>query len=218
MCPGLGVWLCCWFVYQTHALDGAFEDFGDSHFNDPTLAEQLVRLFNGATVADFGAGWGFYVQELNKAAPNSARGFDGTPNVFFLTGGVVEERNLVGDLNDLPLFDWVLSLEVGEHIPAQFEAKFLDSLAHHAKKGIVLSWAIQNQPGRDHVNCHSNNYIVRQMQRRGFNLHLDLSSWLRKTSTLLWFKDTIMVFERRRLTLPSFSHYEPYIHNLETTP
>ncbi|CAG5124210.1 unnamed protein product, partial [Candidula unifasciata] len=42
----------------------------------------------------------------------------------------------------LPAYDWVVSVEVGEHIPAKFEDIYLDNLARHAKEGIVLSWAV----------------------------------------------------------------------------
>ena len=41
----------------------------------------------------------------------------------------------------------VMSLEVGEHIPADYEAIFLDNLARHAKEGVLLSWARPNQGG-----------------------------------------------------------------------
>ena len=36
-------------------------------------------------------------------------------------------------------FDWVISLEVGEHIPEQYEGTFLENLVKHACKGEVKS-------------------------------------------------------------------------------
>ncbi len=38
-------------------------------------------------------------------------------------------------------YDWIISLEVAEHIPAQFESIYIDNLVKHAKEGIILSWA-----------------------------------------------------------------------------
>jgi 2-polyprenyl-3-methyl-5-hydroxy-6-metoxy-1,4-benzoquinol methylase len=49
-------------------------------------------------------------------------------------------------------FDWILSLEVGEHIPHQLEDVFIGNLVRHAKKGIILSWAVPGQEGHHHVN------------------------------------------------------------------
>ena len=45
----------------------------------------------------------------------------------------------------LPLYDWVMSLEVAEHIPQDYEAIFIDNIVRHAREGVVLSWAV---PGR----------------------------------------------------------------------
>ena len=35
---------------------------------------------------------------------------------------------------------WILSLEVAEHIPAQFESIYIDNLVKHAKEDIILAW------------------------------------------------------------------------------
>ncbi|KAK7004452.1 hypothetical protein BgiMline_005973, partial [Biomphalaria glabrata] len=42
----------------------------------------------------------------------------------------------------LPIYDWILSIEVAEHIPAKFEEIYLDNLVRHAREGIILSWAV----------------------------------------------------------------------------
>lgn len=42
----------------------------------------------------------------------------------------------------LAAYDWVISVEVGEHIPAKFQNIYLDNLVRHAREGIVLSWAV----------------------------------------------------------------------------
>ena len=36
--------------------------------------------------------------------------------------------------------DWVLSLEVGEHVPSRYEDMYLRNLHAHNCKGIILSW------------------------------------------------------------------------------
>ena len=45
--------------------------------------------------------------------------------------------------------DWVVSLEVGEHIPPSGEAAFLANIRAHARVGAVLSWSAS--PGKFHV-------------------------------------------------------------------
>jgi len=67
----------------------------------------------------------------------------------------------------VPLFDWVVAMEVAEHIPRRFESMFLDTLDNHARSGIVISWALGGGPENEkylkagkeekyHVNGHSN--------------------------------------------------------------
>ena len=45
----------------------------------------------------------------------------------------------------LPRYDWVLSLEVLEHIPSDFETTVLDNIDRAAGHGVVLSWAVPGQ-------------------------------------------------------------------------
>ena len=48
--------------------------------------------------------------------------------------------------------DWVLSLEVGEHVPPAHEMMYLRNLHAHACQGLVLSWAYLGKYGVGHVN------------------------------------------------------------------
>ena len=58
------------------------------------------------------------------------------------------------------LHDAVLSLEVGEHIPEDYEDIYLENLDRHADKIIILSWAVPEQGGFGHVNERDNGYIA----------------------------------------------------------
>jgi hypothetical protein len=82
---------------------------------------------------------------------------------------------------------WELSLEVGEHIPREFEATFLDNVCRHCLVGTVISWADPGPLGIGHVNCHSNDYLERQFADRGLLRQHDLESSLRQAASLPWF-------------------------------
>ena len=73
-------------------------------------------------------------------------------------------------------FDWVMSFEVVEHLPPQFEDIFLKNLERHNSKGIILRWAIQWQEGFGHFN------------------DITVENTLRTSATLLCLKNTLMVF------------------------
>ena len=117
------------------------------HAYDQGLAQGLVDFFikeRVSSVVDLGCGMGDYVHCFLKH-DLYAKGYDGNPDTVELTSGVAE----VADLSELMYlnekFDWVLSLEVGEHIPKEFENTFIENLHRNNLKGIVLSWAIKAQ-------------------------------------------------------------------------
>jgi len=97
----------------------------------------------------------------------------------------------------LPRYDWVLSTEVLEHIPAEFENIALDNIDRAAGHGIVLSWATIGQPGFYHVNNRSPAYVEQIMLDRGFTADVKCSLSLRKKAKIKHLKKNLMVFVRR---------------------
>jgi tryptophanyl-tRNA synthetase len=68
----------------------------------------------------------------------------------------------------IPLYDWVISLEVAEHIPSKYESIYLDNLFRHANEGIILSWAVPGQNGMSHINTRPLSYVIQVMSENGF--------------------------------------------------
>jgi len=95
----------------------------------------------------------------------------------------------------LPRYDWVLSTEVLEHIPAKFESVALDNICRAAGHGVVLSWAVPGRRGYFHVNNRPHTYVKEAMRQRGFTLDTKATLKLRRSSRLPQFKN-IMVFLR----------------------
>jgi len=87
----------------------------------------------------------------------------------------------------LPVYDWVLSTEVLEHIPAEFESVALDNICRAAKHGVVLSWALPGVRGFYHVNNRPFTYVQKAMLRRGFTLDMKASMALHKTAHIMVF-------------------------------
>ena len=46
--------------------------------------------------------------------------------------------------------DWLMSLEVAEHIPNEHEGAVIRNLHAHNKRGLILSWGALSQPGVAH--------------------------------------------------------------------
>lgn len=111
------------------------------------LAKGLRRLFHQQSVYDFGAGLGWYgkallAEENDGYRVTSYKAFDGAENIqAIFPDGFVQHLDLSAPVH-LPPRDWVLSLEVAEHIPSSYEQVFVQNLHRHNTKGIVLSWAV----------------------------------------------------------------------------
>ncbi len=168
----------------------------DGHFFDSNLAERLALLFKGSHVVDFGCGEGRYVEYLMYKKRIWCEGYDGNPNTKKMTFGNCKILDLAERVDLGCVFGWVLSLEVGEHIPAEYQSTFIDNIHRHNEKGVVLSWAIEGQPGRGHCNCRSNDYIKGLFAELGYKNDLATELDLRGHSTLPWFKNSLMVFRK----------------------
>lgn len=171
-------------------------DVDNLHVFDSSLATGLGRFFlseGAAHVVDFGCGPGDYVARLN-AMGLYCEGYDGNPNTPEMTLGKCAVVDLSEPFDLHTQFDWVLSLEVGEHLPQQCETIFIENLMRHAKKGIVLSWAVAGQPGYGHFNTQNNDYIKQRFAAYGLVNDVKAEKWLREAASVHWFPGTIMVF------------------------
>lgn len=172
---------------------------GAGHVHDLRLADHILSLFkskNVRSVVDFGCGMGDYAHRLtSEGIPCEA--YDGNPNTPELTRGLGKVLDLSESFDLGKTFDCVLTLEVGEHIPEEREQTFIENIVRHTNDLLLLSWAILGQVGDGHVNCKNNDYIVSEIEKRGFTYDLENSNLLRNSiSHAQWFKNTIMVFKK----------------------
>lgn len=170
----------------------------EGHAHDSRLAGAILKILKARkadTLVDFGCGTGEYARFFRRHNL-VVEAYDGNPYTEQLTGGIGQVKDLSQRFNLLKQFKCVMSLEVGEHIPAEFEQAFLDNLIKHGTEDgiIILSWAVPKQDGDGHVNCQTNDYIMQQMQDRGYYLDNTLTNQLRKAASLWWFKNSLMVF------------------------
>jgi len=177
-----------------------------TYFLDRGIVRELTRLFEGSSVIELGAGKGCYADSLRRARTPSAdvpgitvRAFDGASNVAALTGGLVQTADLTKDLS-APRAEWVLCLETAEHIPRQYEDRLLSNLDQLNSKGIVLSWS-NNAGGNGHVNLRTNEWVEERLGSMGYVRQVaDEQALRRAVSDIHWFRDTLMVFQRRGLS------------------
>ncbi len=182
----------------------------EGHGVDKGLAQALLQFFwsehetlhDIITVIDVGCGNGFYTNYLNSIrGPIICHGYDGNPNTSYIAGVACGVYDFTQDATILGKHDWVLSLEVGEHIPPEYEDIFINNLHKLNREGIILSWAIEGQGGDGHINCHNNDYIIDKIKKLDYVYLEGSTHWLRNSvatypKPCYWFRDTLMVFKR----------------------
>jgi hypothetical protein len=137
------------------------------------LHELLLGGTNGESapvwsVADFGAGVGQYGRSLlGIDSRHRYAAYDGAGNVEEMTGGLVSFADMTLPIT-LPRADFVLSLEVGEHVPRAHEGMFVRNIHAHNACGVLISWASLNQGGSNHVNTHDPGYVRSIFEELGY--------------------------------------------------
>ncbi len=170
----------------------------EEHVHDEQLEAELVQFLKveqAESLVDFGCGLGLYVQALRNQG-FTATGYDGNPDTPKISKKIGKVLDLSKKFQLRKKFDWVMSLEVGEHIPHEYEETFVKNLDRHAKKGIIISWAVPGQKGLGHFNEQSNEYIRSLITNLGYTNDLEAEAKFREQASLSWFKDTIMVFRK----------------------
>ena len=163
------------------------------------LLDRVLRTPDGTLLSliDFGAGVGQFGRELLASQPSlSYAGYDGAGNVARRTQGFVRFFDLTVPLS-LPKADWLMCLEVGEHIPSSMEQTFVRNVHAHNRCGIVLSWAPLDRYGISHVNNHSPEYVRALFEELGYLMDTELTKEIHHRAARSWMRDHVFVFRRR---------------------
>lgn len=176
---------------------------------DQGICKGLIKYLPGTTsskrvsLLDIGAGVGQYGRWLLARGDSNIEwiGYDGAENVETFTAGFVRWLDVTDPVFDsIPnRSDWVMSLEVGEHISPEATDTFLKLLDRHNCYGIILSWAVPGQDGFHHINCRPNAEIILRLKEMGYvqdDWALNFQTEVRRTAQHPWFTGTFMVFKR----------------------
>jgi hypothetical protein len=176
-------------------------DFDRIRVEEAPQAERLAEWFethhSGETILDVGCGPGIYVEAMRRRRGLRAWGVDNDRRL-------VESSYLmrVDITRGAPIdCDVILSLEVGEHIPAERAGAYVDYLVHCEPDAIYFSAARPGQGGEGHINCQIKAYWLKLFCERGYYFHPEATeAWLgfvRQGYHLGWLTQNGMILARR---------------------
>ena len=175
-------------------IDGA--KFAEEHIYDHNLSDALILLAKSKSINatyDFGCGHGTYTEDFIESGIKCT-GYDGNPITSTIPNCKVQD--LTDPTWTIEPVDFLLCLEVCEHVPKEYEERLINTITRHINPGgtIVISWAVPHQGGLGHVNCQTNAYVIKMFEKLGFTYNKEESEFLRGASKEPWFKNTILVF------------------------
>lgn len=194
------------------------------HQHSPKLMKKIMELWpdKSVPVVDLGCGLNYYARVLYMAG-YSTLGVDAKTLGSVIDGSLIENRDLSEPIGSVAVWsqnknkigknfqfvlEWpdnllvktnIISLEVGEHIPAEHAGAYLDNVCRFGGD-VILSWAIPGQPGHGHINCQSNEWVINEMEKRGY-LESEFKSLDMRLATqhchCTWFRNTLMYFYKK---------------------
>lgn len=171
-----------------------------SNYYEDEFLDSLTSFFKerGGNVIDFGCGNGFIVKRLLKKGV-FAQGFDGNPFTNQLSSGLCDIHDLVDIRKFDNNFDWVLCMEVGQHIPEKYENNFIENINLNNTKGVIISWAPEERGGIAHINCRESGYVRSIFEKFDYYNDIDTEINLRNsTDKMSPLRNSLMVFMRKQ--------------------
>jgi len=194
--------------FYSHETDGRFttlEMLRRATFNEWFVDTGMLRaalrgeiIQRGQTVADLGAGTGEYATWLNNTGLVDAFSFDGSADIELLTKKKVKHVNLVTSIRRPAKYNWVMLIEICEHIPAELHPIFFQNINLFALDGIILSWAPPQVPAIGHTNPLYEPEVRKVISQYLplFIVDEDATKLLRMHSQVGWLKGTLTVLRR----------------------
>ena len=207
---GAGIFLVFMFLHsqkgggsKVPSKTGAWQDTEFTHLIDYKFGASLVYILiqnNIASITDMGCGTGHYVKMIDDFNIKT-QGFDGNPETYKwdVSGGLCQGNVDLTEKMSWDETDAAMSIEVAEHIPAEYEEAFINNLVNSARHLIFLSWGVPGQGGEGHVNGQWGADVVKKMNQSGWERNDIYTNMLQKDASFDWLKKNVQVFNRKAI-------------------
>lgn len=169
------------------------------HIHSPSTSAWICKFLAGKEdhqIYDFGCGMGNYLLDLHNNGFTKLLGIEADPPKTDYEFNISSQNLALPFLLDTKGI--VICLEVGEHLPQEYQGTFLDNLSNNCTDYLIMSWAIRGQGGYGHYNELNNDEIIPEILKRGFAYMSKESQDLRGVAEdfCAYFRNTLMIFKK----------------------
>lgn len=132
--------------------------------------EAVLPVPRPQRVLDVGCGVGYWLKAALDLGVPAVFGMDGVAvpsERLMIPENCFRRQNLTEPWRLGQRFDWVMCLEVGEHLPSEHAPALIEALAASGES-VLFSAAVPGQPGQDHVNCQWPAFWQNLFNKNGF--------------------------------------------------
>lgn len=167
---------------------------GWNYILDSGLANEIGKIYKNKSIIDLGAGLGQYCKVISKYT--TCHPYDGAKNIEIVTKGKVKFLNIADKINFDCLHDVVMSIEVGEHIPKEYEDIYIENLIKCSRNIVIITWARKEQGGFSHINEKDKNEVASLFESKGLKWDDSIHNKLFSKSKIPYIRNNLMVFSK----------------------
>lgn len=154
-------------LHQSHA-----DHWQEKRLSANKVCSYIAQIYRPLrSVLDVGCGVGLFLAEANKLGADIINGVEAEwldDDLLVVDRSCIRHHDLTKPLDMQCTYDLVISLEVGEHLPAIAAETYVASLVRHGRM-ILFSSAIPHQGGVHHVNEQWPEYWARLFVKHNYH-------------------------------------------------
>ena len=162
------------------------------------MATWMREAMDFKSIVDVGCGVGDMLVPLSET--HDILGIDfskGAKEGLVIPEKCYRDHDLTTPLGVVEHRDVVLSLEIWEHIPEEFEATYVANMIAFDPNYIIVSCAAPEQWGRHHYNCKGRDHVIEVMQGHGYEIDDELTAgWQKIKKIATFYRRNTTVFRR----------------------